>query len=75
MTAPLTPRFTIAALEVMAEVGIRPKDVREDIAKVAGGLSAEALLASCLQGADADREGGWHDYVDAVVAAAGVVVV
>jgi hypothetical protein len=34
-----------------------------------GSITAESLLAHCLDGADADRADGWRDYVAAVVEA------
>lgn len=57
--------MTIEALENVEETGIDPN---KDIARVRAGLSFEALLAECLDGADHDRETGWHDYVEYVAA-------
>lgn len=59
--------FTMLALANMAESGIGPAGIRSDITAVKRGLTKEALLASCMDGADEDREQGWRDYVDAVM--------
>jgi hypothetical protein len=63
--------LTQAAAENLRELGMTTQDIRRDVERVASGrLSTNALLALCLEGADPDREQGWHEYVDAVVLAA-----
>lgn len=41
-------------------------DVLADAARMQRGLTVEALLSECLDGADADRVQGWREYVEAV---------
>jgi hypothetical protein len=56
-----------AALENLSEVGMTDSDVQADILRLrSGDKSATELLRDCLDGADADREDGWTDYVRAV---------
>lgn len=56
--------FTEAAWQNIEETGCQPQ---RDLADVrAGKWTRETLLAHCLDGADADRERGWRDYVDAL---------
>jgi hypothetical protein len=61
--------LTDAARDNVLETGT---DVERDVQDMRNGKSAAALLADCLQFADADRVQGWHEYVDAVVAGAAV---
>lgn len=58
--------FSKAALANIEETGA---DSTEDLNRLRAGLTREALLAECLNQADPDREEGWRDYVDALVAA------
>lgn len=63
--------MTEAALANIEETG---SDVRADLgALVSGETDAAALLASCLRGADADREQGWRDYVSTLSSLAEVI--
>jgi len=55
--------FSQAALENIKETGIDPAD---DVARVRAGLSPDALLAECLEGADEDRVEGWREYVERI---------
>lgn len=60
--------LTAAAEECRQEV---PCSVADDVADLrAGAFTRDELLAMCLDGADEDRVQGWHDYVDAICAAA-----
>ena len=60
------PRFTRAAHEAIAETG---GDYGTDLHSLrTGALTAETLLAACLNGADPDRVQGWKEYVSALVA-------
>lgn len=60
-------KFSDAALEAIEEMDA---DFEADAAQIADGrLTREALLVHCLNGAEPDREQGWRDYVDAIVAA------
>ncbi len=62
--------FTSAALENINETGINPVD---DVAALRNGAHTRAsLLEFCLNGADPDREQGWHDYVATVATEAGL---
>lgn len=61
-------KFTSAAIQNIEETSA---DVAADVAALRSGAhTRESLLAHCLDGADDDRAQGWHEYVDAVVAAA-----
>lgn len=61
-------RFSDAAMACIEESGV---DVTDDIRSVERGEETrESLLTRCLNGADADREQGWREYVSAVVDAA-----
>lgn len=51
------------AAEAVREAGVSPS---ADVARIRAGLTSEALLAECLDGADPDRVEGWRDYVAAV---------
>lgn len=63
----LTVCLSYAAMRVIEETRV---DVAADLAAlVTGEHTAETLLTHCLDGADLDREQGWHDYVDALVTA------
>lgn len=68
---PTTRVFTIklspAAAANAAATGADPI---ADVGRLRAGLSAKALLAECLHGADPEYVPGWHEYVDAIVAAA-----
>lgn len=58
------PNFTTAALENINETGT---DWEADLARLnSGEVTRDELLAECLDGADADREQGWEDYVQAL---------
>lgn len=64
------------ALGLSAEALGCVEEVNEDItadlvALIRGEITPEELLAHCLDGADEDREQGWREYVEALVAAAG----
>ncbi len=61
--------FTAAAWENLEECAV---DVDTDLATVKrkGQAYKSDFLAHCLNGADADREQGWRDYVDALFDAA-----
>ena len=60
-------QFTKAAQENIDETGC---DVEADLAALRSGAhTRESLLAHCLDGADPDREEGWREYVEALVAA------
>jgi hypothetical protein len=60
------PNFSPAALANLNETGT---EWRQDLDDLASDLvSTDELLARCLDGADADREQGWNDYVDALSA-------
>ena len=62
--------FTPAAAQNIEETGIDAGEIQRDVRSIANGDSSEyALLGRCLVGADADRVGGWHDYVSAIAAA------
>jgi len=63
------PSFTRAALLCLDETGA---DWRIDLASLrAGEHTEETLLLACLlDGADSDREQGWREYVDTLVALA-----
>lgn len=44
-------------------------DVAADLRLLRRGIkTSQALLEDCLDGADADREQGWYDYVEALTA-------
>jgi hypothetical protein len=61
----MEPRFTPAAHEAIAETG---GDYHTDLHSLrTGKLTAETLLAHCLNGADPDRVDGWKEYVSALV--------
>lgn len=67
----ITMGWTSEAMAVAEETGLRHGEVADDIEHVRdGSVDREALLARCLDGADADRVQGWTEYVDAVVTAA-----
>lgn len=56
--------MSAAAAENVAECAV---DVAADVASLLyGSTTPEVLLAECLDGADADREQGWREYVEAV---------
>ena len=60
-------KFSHAAQTNIEETGA---DVAADLSALADGShTRESLLAHCLDGADADREQGWREYVDALVEA------
>lgn len=64
---PVVVDFSHAAMRVVEETRV---DVAADLTALSTGeRTAELLLAVCLEGADLDREQGWHDYVDALVVA------
>lgn len=44
-------------------------DVASDLARVRAGLTSEALIAECMDGADAAHAHDWEDYVSSVMAA------
>lgn len=62
-----TIRLSDAAQANVDETGTDPS---VDVARVQNGLTREALLLECIDGADDDRLLGWSEYVEAVVAAA-----
>jgi len=63
-----TIKLTSAAQANVDESGCDPD---ADVNAIrAGKLTRGSLLVHCLDGADVDRIHGWHDYVDAVCAAA-----
>lgn len=63
--------MTKGAVANVEDTGV---DVRADLgALVSGETDAAALLASCLRGADADREQGWRDYVSTLASLAEVL--
>jgi len=63
---PNEPRFSPAAHEAIAETG---GDYGTDLHSLRTGmLTAETLLAACLNGADPDRVQGWEEYVATLVA-------
>lgn len=56
--------MTVDAAQAVAETRT---DVREDVRRIiTGEITPDELLAECIDGADADREAGWREYVDAV---------
>jgi len=58
-------RFTSAAQACIDETGVDPMD---DVDRLRNGVvTATALLAECLDGADDDRHAGWHEYIDTIV--------
>lgn len=59
------PDFTDAALENIAETGA---DWAHDLERLRDGMTESDLLALCLEGADADREQGWREYVETLAA-------
>jgi hypothetical protein len=62
-----TIKFTQAAQENIEETRC---DVDADLAALRSGAhTRESLLSHCLDGADADREQGWREYVEALGAA------
>lgn len=63
-------QFSEAAQQNIDETGA---DYEVDLYELrTGRITAESLLAHCLDGAGEDREQGWRDYVAALVAAGGV---
>lgn len=61
----LDMNLTAAAQANVDETGIKPSC---DVDSIRAGVHTEAsLLDVCLDGADADRVSGWHEYVAAVV--------
>lgn len=68
------PAFSNAARECLAaESAVTEQNVRDDISRLAlATVTAEDLLAECLDGADDDRQAGWVDYVNACCDAAEV---
>lgn len=65
--------FTPAALANIQETGCDPN---ADVAALRSGqYSIASLLTHCLDGADADREQGWRDYVSALADALDFVTV
>lgn len=59
--------LTNAALEVLEAAGATDELIEADFAALEG--EGEALLASCLDGADDDHVAGWEDYVTCLVVA------
>jgi len=56
--------MTSEAARVVAETGT---DVAADLASLrSGATTIRALLAECLDGADADRVDAWHEYVESL---------
>lgn len=63
--AELLTHFSPAALANISETSA---DVVGDLSAIRrGDTTPEALLAGCLDGADADRVEGWRDYVATIV--------
>ncbi len=63
-------KLTQGAAASVEETGI---DIATDVTRVRDGLSADELLAECLDGVEGDdrkRRSDWQDYVEDVVAAA-----
>lgn len=63
--------LTAAAAQNAAETGCDPVVDAAEVRRC--NMTKSEFLAVCLNGADADRVQGWHDYVDAVCAAASEV--
>ena len=64
--------LTPAAISNCRETATDPET---DVAAIRSGEhTRESLLAHCLDGADADRVQGWHEYVSAVCDAAQVTL-
>jgi hypothetical protein len=63
-------RMTRLAAEVLQAVGLTDPDVERDVCALESGKATEAaLLATCLDGADAadaSTRDGWREYVAAV---------
>ena len=63
-----------AAIQNLEECGLTPETFRADRVRICQGLSADDLLAECLDGSEPDREYGWRDYVWAVFSAEGLSI-
>lgn len=64
-----TYKFSHSALCNIEECGV---DAEADVEALRSGATTRAaLLEHCLDGADADRVGGWRDYVSTVALRAG----